>query len=145
MQDVLACCGDVRDWSMDKLVYAVGDGSIQESQVIIDSLIKDQVAPIVILRSLQNHFWRLTSVQFKMREGLNQAEALKTLSPPLFWKVEDAFKRQLNRWTVPALESALDTLNKVETMSKQSGYNDQNLIKNAAMQIARYNPNRAAA
>ena len=145
MDDVFACCGDVRDWSMDKLVYAIGDGHIQESQLIIDSLIKDQVAPIVILRSIQNHFWRLTSVRFKIREGLNQVEALKTLSPPLFWKVEDQFKRQLNRWSIHALESAIDALNKVEAMSKQSGYDDHTLIKNACMQIARYNPGRAAA
>ncbi len=140
LRDIIACCGDVRDWSMDRLVYAVGDGNIQESQMIIESLIKDQVAPIVILRSIQNHFWRLMGVHMKIATGLTQADALKTLSPPLFWKVEDQFKRQLQRWMIAPLESVLDTLNRVEGMIKQSGYDDVGLIKNAIMQISRYQP-----
>lgn len=144
LDDVIACCGDVRDWSMDRLVYAVGGGNIQEAQIIIESLLKDQVASIVILRSIQNHFWRLASVQMKISSGIPQAEALKTLTPPLFWKVEDQFKRQLNRWNLAPLESALDSLNKVESMIKQSGYDDQSLIKNAVMQISRYQPSRIA-
>lgn len=145
MADIIASCGDVRDWSMDRLVYAVGDGNVKESQAIIESLLKDQVAPIVILRSIQNHIWRLLGVAMKINEGLSQADALKTLTPPLFWKVEDQFKRQLNRWSIPALESALDTLNKAEAMSKQSGYDDQAIIKHTIMQISRYNPGRMAA
>jgi DNA polymerase-3 subunit delta len=145
INDIYASCGDVRDWSMDKLVYAIADGSIQESQTIIESLIKDQLAPIVILRSVQNHFWRLMNVQIKQNDGLSQEEALRTLSPPLFWKVEDQFKRQLNRWSISALESALDALNKMEAMSKQSGYGDHSLLKNTILQITRYTPERYVA
>ena len=142
IDDVIACHGDVRDWSMDKLVYAICDGDIQSSQVIIDSLYKDQVAPIVILRSIQNHIWRLSVVKFKLKDGISQNDALKSLTPPLFWKVEEQFKRQINRWSISALESALDALNKVEVLSKQTGYDDKNLIKNTCMQIARYNPGK---
>ncbi len=140
IQDIYASCGDVRDWSMDKLVYAIGDGNIQETSTIIQSLYKEQIAPIVLLRSAQGHFWRLLSVQAKIKDGLNQAEAIKTLTPPLFWKVEDAFKRQLNRWPLKILESAIDTLNKAEAMSKKTGYVDTSLVENCLIQLARYNP-----
>lgn len=145
MRDILASCGDVRDWSMDKLVYAIGDGDIHQTHSIIQSLFKDQVAPIVLLRSTQGHFWRLLSVKSKMKDGLNQAEALKTLSPPLFWKVQDAFQRQLNRWTLPPLEAALDSLNRVEANSKKTGYVDTSLVENTLINLARYNPARRVA
>ena len=137
MDDIYASCGDVRDWSMDTLIYAVGDGDLQTTQSIIYSLFKNQVAPIVLLRSVQNHFWRLLSVQNKMQSGLNQAEALKTLNPPLFWKVEDSFKRQLNRWPMSIRENALESLTKAEAQGKKTGYNEISLVENTLMNLAR--------
>jgi DNA polymerase-3 subunit delta len=142
INDIYASCGDVRDWSMDKLVYAIGDGNIQETHTIIQSLFKDQVAPIVLLRSVQNHFWRLLSVQSKIKDGQDHAQAIKTLTPPLFWKVEDAFKRQLSRWPLKIIESALDSLNKVEANSKKTGYVDTSLVENCLCQLAKYKPTR---
>ena len=142
INDIYASCGDVRNWSMDKLVYAIGDGNIHETHTIIKSLFKDQVAPIVLLRSVQNHFWRLLSVQSKIKDGQKQAQAIKTLTPPLFWKVEDAFKRQLNRWPLKIIESALDSLNKVEANSKKTGYVDTSLVENCLCQLAKYKPTR---
>jgi DNA polymerase-3 subunit delta len=140
LNDIYASCGDVRDWSMDKLVYAIGDGDPQTTHCIVQSLFNDQIPSIVMLRSVQNHFWRLLNVQAKMAEGLKQGEAIKTLTPPLFWKVEDAFKRQLNRWPIGILESALDKLNQIESMCKKTGYVDTSLVEHAFVQLARYNP-----
>lgn len=140
MDDVYASCGDVRDWSMDTLVYAIGDGDVHQTHTIIQSLFKDMVPPIVLLRSCQSHFWRLLSVQSHIKDGMIQEDALKKLSPPLFWKVENDFKRQLNRWAIPALEAALDSLNRVEAMSKKTGYVDTALVENAMVQLARYKP-----
>ncbi len=138
--DVQACVGDVRDWSMDTLVYAVADGEINSVHAILQSLFKEQTPTIILLRATQNHFWRLLQVQTKVKDGLAQGEALKTLNPPLFFKVEDLFKRQLARWTIPALEAALDSLNKTEAMTKQTGYDDQSMTENALVQLCRYKP-----
>lgn len=138
--DVIASTGDTRDWSMDTLVYGIGDGNVTSAQTIIDSLFRDQVSPIVLLRSMQNHFWRLYSVNSKIKAGMMQNDAVKTLQPPLFFKVEDAFKRQLGRWPIPVLESALDSLNKAEALTKMSGYDPESVTKNCLIQLARYNP-----
>jgi DNA polymerase-3 subunit delta len=147
LSDIVASCGDVRDWDTDTLIYAMADGRALHAKQVLAGMFKDQIAPIVILRSIQNHFWRLLSVKNKMTDGMDQTTALKTLNPPLFWKVEDAFKRQLNNWSIPTLESAMDALNKVEIMSKQTGYIDTALVENCIMQIARHAPsgNRRAA
>lgn len=141
-QDIVETCGDIRDWSMDKLIYAVGDGQITQVQTIIDSLFRDQVAPIVLLRSVQNHFWRLYSTNAKIKNGQDTQSAVKSLTPPLFFKVEDAFKRQLSRWPIHVLENALDALNKTETLSKKTEYGAESLVKNCLIQLARYSPNR---
>jgi len=145
MNDIIACIGDVSDWSMDTLIYAVADGQANIVHKTLQGLFKEQTPAIVILRATQNHYWRLLQAQTKMKDGLNQAEALKTLNPPLFWKVEDAFKRQLNKWTIPALEAALDSLNRTEGMSKKTGYSDTALVENCLLQLTRYRPpNRRA-
>lgn len=145
MDDVTATCGDIRDWSMDKLVYAVGDGDVKAVSTIIESLFRDHVAPIICLRSTQNHFWQLYTTNAKIAAGMSMTDAVGELSPPLFFKVQDAFKRQLNRWPLSALENALDTLNKTEAMTKKTGYSDTALCKSCLIRLARYNPRRMAA
>lgn len=142
INDIYASCGDVRDWSMDKLVYAIGDGDVHQTYSIIKSLFKDQIAPIVLLRASQAHFWRLLSVKTKIKDGMKHPDALKTLNPPLFWKVQDDFQRQLNKWDITPLEMALDALNKCEANSKKTGYIDSALVENTLIQLARYNPRR---
>ena len=143
--DIYATSGDVRDWSMDKLTYAVGDGDLQTVHTIIDSLFRDQMAPIVLLRSMQNHFWRLYATNTKIKNGQDMQSAVKSLTPPLFFKVQDEFKRQLSRWPVTILESALDALNKAEMMTKKTGYDQESITKNCLIQLARYNPSRRRA
>lgn len=143
--DVMACCGDTRDWSLDALIYAIGDGDIRTGHKIIGGLFRDQIAPVALLRTAQNHFWRLYGVQAKMASGLSQPEALKTLNPPLFFKVEDAFKRHLKRWPISVVESALDALAKAEQMVKQSEYDAESITTHCLIQLARYNPGRKAA
>lgn len=145
MADILACSGDIRDWSMDQLVYAVGDGQTQQCHAVLESLFRDQVAGIVILRSLENHFWRLHNVKARIENGESMEVACKSLNPPLFWKVQDQFKRQLNRWTMPALHQAIDSLHDIEAKTKQSGYDADALIRHGLIQLCRYNPHRRAA
>lgn len=145
LADVTASCGDVRDWSMDKLVYAIGDGDMNAVNTILESLIRDHVAPIACLRSTQNHFWQLYTTNSKIAAGMSMQEAINELTPKLFFKVEDAFKRQLNRWPLQALETALDTLNKAESMTKQSGYDDIAICRNCLIRLARFNPRKMAA
>lgn len=138
MDDINASCGDVRDWSIDRLIYAVGGGNIKETHISLQSLIKDQMPVITLLRSIQNYFWRLLSVQAKIKDGFSQQEALKTLNPPLFFKVEDAFKQQLNRWSITALQKALERLNHVEAQSKKTEYSDISILQNTLVQLAQY-------
>jgi DNA polymerase-3 subunit delta len=142
LDDVIACSGDIRDWSMDQLVYAIGDGNLQKCHTVLESLFRDQVVPIVVLRSVESHFWRLHSVKAKIESGDTMESACKTLSPPLFWKVQDAFKAQTNRWTLKALQQGLDILNETEAKTKQSGYDVEALVRHSFMQLCRYNPHK---
>ena len=147
LADIVASCGDVRDWTLDRLIYAVGDGNGADAHRVLQGLIKDQIAMVAVLRSMQNHFWRLFQTQNKIQGGLTQAEAMKSLNPPVFWKVEDAFRRQLSRWSIPAIERALDALNDTEARTKQTGYDDTSLVTDIILQLCRYRPdyNRQAA
>lgn len=145
MDDVIACSGDIRDWSMDRLVYAIGDGDSIAVHTIIESLFRNHIAPIACLRTAQNHFWQLYTTKAKIDAGMTVAEAVNELTPKLFFKVEDAFKRQLGRWPLAALETALDALNKAEALTKKSGYSDTAVCRNCLFQLSRFNPRQRAA
>lgn len=145
LEDVMACSGDVRDWSLERLVYSVADGNIHESQIIIDKLLKDQIQPVAILRILQSHFWRLHSVNSKVNSGVSREDALKSLTPPLFWKVKNQFLRQLGQWSVPRLEAALDALHHAEIKTKKTEYQADMIVKNVALQLIRHSTGKQAA
>lgn len=143
--DVMACYGDVRDWSLDRLVYSVADGHIQESQVIIQSLLKDQMQPVTILRILQNHFWRLHKVRCQCDQGLSIEEAIKSLTPLVFWKVKDQFISQIQQWPLSSIAVALDALHQAEVKVKKTEYDAEAITKNVALQLSRYTGTRRAA
>jgi DNA polymerase-3 subunit delta len=137
IDDITACFGDVRDWSMDRLIYAVANKEIQTVSKILNAMLKDQIGPIVILRGLQAHFWRLHSVQSKLSSGENRDIALKSLYPPLFWKVKNDFIAQLDHWPKPLIERSLNYICETEVKLKQTGYDDKALLNNMVLNLAR--------
>ncbi len=118
---VQACCGEAGAQSLDNLVYSVGGGSPETALKAYTTLLDEGMPAIAILRALQNHFRRLHLTKARINEGDSLEGAMKALSPPIFFKVEDAFRSQINRWPLPALERALNRLARIEAQTKRTG------------------------
>ena len=128
--------GNIADADLDDLIYAVAGGQTKKAIESYNRLIGEGVADIAILRSMQNHFRRLHYTQSLMQSGKSIDQAVKSLTPPIFFKVEPAFKSQVNKWHGPKLDMILQKLVELETQTKRTGTPVQTLCSQAILSIS---------
>ena len=71
-----------------------------------------------ILRGVANHFMRLYQCLALMQDGTPLAQTLYRLKPPVFFRDETSFKKQLTLWSVERAQRALAVLTQSEMISK---------------------------
>jgi DNA polymerase-3 subunit delta len=121
----------------DDLIYALCDGDKDTALGAFDRLVAEGVAVISVQRGLQRHFKRLLITKERVLNGARIFEAAKMLKPPLFFKVQDQFMRQVQNWSKPRLVMAIQRLNDVEAKCKKTGYNDVTLTAQTILALAR--------
>lgn len=121
IQDTMEICGATGTSSLDDLAQAVGAGQTAKAIKHFEKLLGEGVAFIAILRSLQNHFKRLHQARSAMDAGAQADMAMKKLAPPIFFKHQNAFRSQLNRWPSQKISTALLKLMQIEAECKKTG------------------------
>lgn len=92
---------------------------------------------MLILRSLQNHIMRLHKTRVAMdTQGLNIETAMAQLSPPVFFKQVDGFKRQVNQFSAPQLRRLLKDVAELEAKTKQTGALPDTLFEHFIVTLA---------
>lgn len=134
--DVMACCGESGAVSFDDLVYNLGGAVPDKTLRAYNQLLGEGIPVVAILRAAQNHFRRLHYIKTLVISGESQEEALKKLTPKVFYKFESAFIAQLNRWPEPALRQILGRLAEIEAQSKTTGCPAETLCGQAFLSIS---------
>lgn len=137
LADVQACCGEAGAQSFDMLVYSTGGGNIAAALKAYEALSEEGVPAVAVLRALQGHFRRLHLVKARMAEGEGFKDALKALAPPLFFKLEDPFREQVQRWSLAGLEQVMERLAQLEAETKRTGAPAGTLCGQAILAIGR--------
>ncbi len=136
MRDAQDICGHAGAQSLDDLVYGMGGNNPKGALKAYNTLIDEGTVEIAILRSIQNHFRRLHLAKSIIQEGKSADEAMKSLSPPIFFKQESAFRAQLQRWPLKMLESILSRLSELEAQTKQTGTPVETLCAQAILSVS---------
>ena len=136
LQDAVACIGDNSGLSLDDIALAAADGDHRSAQNDLDRLFAEGSQPITVLRSVARHFVRLHLAKGMIENGSSPDQALAALRPPVFFKAADRFRRQLSRWPLSRLTTALDLLLEAEQECKTTGYPAQEITSRALMRIA---------
>lgn len=137
LEDAQAACGEAGDGSLDTLVYSAAGGNVINCLRTYDRLIAEGVSFMAVIRSLQNHFRKLHFTKTCMNSGDSIDSVMKKLSPPIFFKQENAFKAQVQRWTLPALEQIAARLLTLEAQCKQTGAAPETLCSQALLAISK--------
>lgn len=121
IHDVEDAIPDLAQKSLDDLVYAAYDAQWPELFRTLDSMLAENLSFMLILRTLQNHARRLEIVHERIADGQSQSDALKALYPPVFFKVENRFKAQLNQWPMARINQLQGDLLELEASLKTYG------------------------
>jgi DNA polymerase-3 subunit delta len=134
--DVRNCSVDSGVQSMDDLVYSVASGNASEAMRVYEKLLSEGVQVVTILRTIQNHFNRLHFARVLIDNGRNLDEAVKTLQPPIFFKLEREFKGQVSKWKNDDLLKVMGRIMDLEAQSKKSGFPVETLCGQAILSIS---------
>lgn len=115
--DVKECIMDSSEAVIDELCAAITARNAYE----IDRNLKkslQEMNPIGIIRIVSSYFIRLQSAKAKLASGMTEQQALSSLRPPVFFKQAPAFKRSLQNWSLPAIQTVLNELLNLEIACK---------------------------
>jgi DNA polymerase-3 subunit delta len=110
----------IKEDNYQEIANAVADLNLLEIEKSISRHIAQNVYPVSIMRVVANYFAKLLYAKSLMNEGLNAAEAVGKLRPPLFFKQKPIFMKHLQIWNEPFIKKLLDKLQALEADCKTS-------------------------
>jgi DNA polymerase-3 subunit delta len=135
--DAQACIGDNTALSLDEVVFAAADGDAATLDRCLMRCLQEGQTAIGILRAAMRHFQRLHLAAARVAAGASPDEVLRTLRPPVFFKLQDRFKAQLAAWPVRRAAAALDSLTRAELNSKRTALPQETILREALFTLAR--------
>lgn len=136
LDDILAVIGDSADLAIDDAVTAAAQGDLPALDRTLQRLFAENVAAVALLRQAQSYVRRMHVTKARVDAGESMDVALGRLQPPLFFKVRDSFRRQVDRWTLPRLDQAMERLVTAESQCKTTGSDDVTLAGRAMFAVA---------
>jgi DNA polymerase-3 subunit delta len=137
LRDAQTSCGESGDQGLDDLVEATFGRDPLKAMTTLHRLMEEGTDIIVIERTLQNHIRRLHQVKIDVEENGQPIElAMKKLQPPVFFKQEDRFRSQVNKFSGPYLRRLLARLSEIEAETKRTGTPSKALISDALLKLA---------
>lgn len=136
IDDVLASVGDTAVASTDDVVFAAFDGNQADLDKALLRAVSEGVSPIPLLRAATRHLERLLIAKAAMAQGAPAKQAMDRLRPPVFFKVADRFRRQLETWSDRDLAAAIDLAIDAEIDCKTTGMPADAVTARAMMRIA---------
>lgn len=137
LADAQSCCGDAGAQSFEDLAYAVAGARPEAALRAYDALIAEGIPPVTVIRTVLNHYRRLHQARARMDMGDSAEGAMKTLAPPVFFKQEDAFRAQLNRYSAAGIEKIMQRLSALEAQCKQTGIPAETLCAQAFLSLSK--------
>lgn len=136
IDDAMACVGDHREASLDAVAMAAGAGDLAALERAVDVAFASDVQPVTLIRAVGRHFQRLHLASGAVAAGRSIGQAMASLRPPVFYKLQDAFAAQLRVWSPDRLGAALGVLLETELDCKTTGAPAEALCLRALWRIA---------
>ncbi len=136
LADLAAVGADLGDAELGDLVAGVAGGDAAAADLHLTRLTAQNVAAIMIVRSVQRRFFTLLDLRGAVDGGASPRSAVEGARPPVFWKDKDARTAELSKWRTPMLRAALARLLGVERAIKRSGGAGEVLAAQALLGLA---------
>lgn len=104
LEDVAAVAGDASAVVIDELADAVGLGDAALADRALRRILAEGTAASTVILALGRHFRQLSEMRERIDQGSTAESALKAARPRIFYKREQAMRRQIMIWPAQQLE-----------------------------------------
>lgn len=136
IEDIEAIIGDSSALSLDTIVFATTGGNLKVALANLDKAIASGNASAAILAALNRHFARLHKARVEVDKGEKPDNVVKRLRPPLIFKMQDEFKRQLYRWSERQILQAMDLIQQTTLRTRTKGNLDVVFVERLIMSLS---------
>lgn len=137
LEDAAASVADSAALSLDDAVLAAAEGDASALDRALARVFQEGESPVSVIRAASRHAQRLHGLSARLAAGETVDGVLRGARPPIFFKQQDSFRRQLARWREPQLRRQLDALAEAETRIKTTGMPDETICRAALLAMAR--------
>jgi DNA polymerase-3 subunit delta len=137
LDDARAVIADSAALSLDDALLAAADGDAAALDRALGRVFQEGESPVTVIRALLRHLQRLHLLAARIAAGQSIDQVIRAARPPIFFKEQDSYRRQLQRWSETRLRRALDLVAEAEFRMKLTGLPTVTLCREALFAIAR--------
>ena len=137
LEDARAVIADSAALSLDDAILAAAEGEAAALDRALARVFEEGESPVGVTRALLRHLQRLHLLAARVAAGVPPDEAIRAARPPIFFKEQDSWRRQLQRWDEARLRRALDRVAEAEFRMKLTGLPAETLCRAALFAVAR--------
>jgi DNA polymerase III subunit delta len=136
LEDARLSISDTAALELDDAVMAAAEGDAARVERVLGRVLQEGESPVTIIRALLRHLQRLHTLTARAAGRAGIEEVLRTARPPIFFKQQDNFRRQLTLWSEARLRPQLDRLAKAELDMKTTGLPAETICREAMLAVA---------
>jgi DNA polymerase-3 subunit delta len=131
LDDARAITADSAALSLDDAVLAAAAGDATALDRALARVFQEGESPVTVIRALLRHLHRLHLLAIRVAAGESIDAAIRGARPPIFFKEQDSWRRQLQRWSEKRLRTALDRVATAEFHMKLTGLPAETICREA--------------
>jgi DNA polymerase-3 subunit delta len=136
LADAIAAVGDSAAIALDDAVMAAAEGKAPRLERSLTRLFQEGTSAVTAIRALLRHLHRLHLFAAQVARGLGPDEAVRAARPPIFFKHQEAVRRQLGLWSEARLRPELDRLAEAEFRVKTGIFPPETICREAMLAVA---------
>lgn len=136
LAEAQAAIGDSALISLDDAVTAAAEGEPAALDRALDRVFEEGESAVTVIRALLRHLQRLYGLLAELEAGKPAEQVLRGARPPIFFRRQESFRRQLQRWTTARLRPALAAAAEAEFRMKQTGLPAETICRAAMLELA---------
>lgn len=137
LDDARMAIGDSAAIELDDAVFAAADGNAAALERALGRVFQEGESPVTVIRALLRHLQRLHLLAARVAAGEPVDAVMRSARPPIFYKRQENFRRQLRSWEVGRLDRQLQTLADAEAQMKTTGLPAETICRAAMLATAR--------
>jgi DNA polymerase-3 subunit delta len=136
LDDARAVIADTAALSLDDALLAAAEGDAAALDRALARVFQEGESPVTVIRALLRHLQRLHLLALRVAAGEPIDAAVRGARPPIFFKEQDSWRRQLQRWSEKRLRAALDRVAEAEFRMKLTGLPAETICREALFALA---------